>query len=175
MVAGGGIATDVGGVPLQQDGLQAGAQVAGQLAPHTEGGVPIIIGGAGGGVLQHAGLQAGAHPAAQLVPHVGGGGGGGRLQQDGAQAGAQAGAQFIPQEGAAGITMGGGAQHEGAHVGAHEAGQFPPHVGLGCAIGASGIKGRFFMQQAGVQLGAQTCEHGEGHVRTGGGGIIGPT
>ena len=73
MVAGAGIATAVVGatVPLQQVGLQAGAQVAGQLAPHTEGGDPITIGGGGGAVLQHAGLQAGAQVAGQLTPHVG--------------------------------------------------------------------------------------------------------
>ena len=73
MVAGAGIATAVVGatVPLQQVGLQAGAHVAGQLAPHTEGGDPITIGGGGGAVLQHAGLQAGAQVAGQLTPHVG--------------------------------------------------------------------------------------------------------
>ena len=52
-------------------GLHAGAQVAGQLAPHTEGGEPITMGGGGGAALQHAGLQAGAQAAGQLAPHVG--------------------------------------------------------------------------------------------------------
>ena len=76
------------------------------------------------------------------------------------------------------MTIGGGgggcAQHEGAHVGAHEAAQFAPHVGLG-AIGANGMNGRFLIQQPGVQLGAHVCEHGDGQLRTGGGGMIGPT